>query len=84
MNEYMNLSTFFGQGRKKQVSISFRCDHAGASQRSRCWRGFFFEDFLFIGKGVLELCVNDSDPLELLSLGVSAGQTSRCWRGLFF
>ena len=43
MNEYMNLSThFFGQGRKKQVSISVGCDHAGADQRTRCWRGLFF------------------------------------------
>jgi len=46
--------------------------------------GCFFEDFLFIGKGVLELCVNDSGSLELFSLGVFAGQRSRCWRGLFF
>ncbi|KAK7342650.1 hypothetical protein VNO80_25606 [Phaseolus coccineus] len=50
---------------KKQVSIFVTCDHVGAGQRSRCWTGFFFEDFLFIGKGVLVLRVNDSGfPIE--------------------
>ena len=33
---------------------------------------------------MLELCVNNSGPLELFSLCVSVGQRSRCWRGLFF
>ena len=43
--------------------------------------GCFFEDFLFIGKGVLELCVNDSGPLQEKEAYTRNNCTgfSKCW-----